>query len=203
MAVRVACDVRSDPARKVRVRARRTWLGIALACGLAACAPDADDAPGPGAATPAPDAPSTVHQPHHLILAAVRIVSFLRGEAEFDEVFVADTVALYVAPEGGGMREEVPRELLRDRAAWRVGEYGFVPPAESTILQTEVGTHYACFEQQLSSRYPHLARLPHVGARLEPPGADNCLQIWNLTLVFDPVEQPAKLVAAVYDQWEW
>jgi hypothetical protein len=149
------------------------------------------------------EAAPTVHQPQHLELAAERIVSFLRGETGFEEIHVADTVALYVAPEGGGMREAFPREQLRDRANWRVGAYGLVPPAGSTILQTEVGTHYACFEQQLSSRYPHLARLPHVGARLEPPGADNCLQIWNLTLVFDPDEQPATLVAAVYDQWEW
>ncbi len=60
-----------------------------------------------------------------------------------------------------------------------------------------------CAEYPLSSRFPELARLPHVGTKLEPGDASSCLQTWNLTLVFDPNQRPPTLVAAVYDQWEW
>jgi hypothetical protein len=54
----------------------------------------------------------------------------------------------------------------------------------------------------LSATFPDLARLPHVGATLRY-GADSCLQTWNLTLVFDARARPWKVVAAVYDQFEW
>lgn len=64
-----------------------------------------------------------------------------------------------------------------------------------------VGRHLKCREYALSSVYPELARLPHVGIMLAF-GA-GCLQAHNFTLVFDPDAQPPTLVAAVYDQWEW
>jgi hypothetical protein len=32
---------------------------------------------------------------------------------------------------------------------------------------------------------------------------DSCLQVWNVTFVFDPKARPPRLVAAVYDQFEW
>jgi hypothetical protein len=70
-------------------------------------------------------------------------------------------------------------------------------------LTTRVGRHFNCLEYPLSSRYPELARLPHVGARLEPADAGSCLQSWNLTFVYDAGPRPPVLVAVVRDQWEW
>ncbi len=146
------------------------------------------------------------HNPAALEGAARAVVAFLRGEVGFDRIRLADTVTLYVAPEGGGTRMPIAREMLRDRSNWRVrGLTGhtLIPPKNSTKLTTRVGRHLNCMEYPLSSRSPELARLPHVGTKLEPPDASSCLQSWNLTLVFDPNERPPTLVAAVYDQWEW
>ena len=86
------------------------------------------------------------------------------------------------------------REGFRHRSKWLVvaflfaacgeqeGDPGAVPstPAEAT----------------------ELARLPHVATRLQSGQTQSCLGSWNLTLVFDSMEQPRR-VAAVYDQWEW
>jgi hypothetical protein len=59
-------------------------------------------------------------------------------------------------------------------------------------------------EYDLSSLYPELATLPHVGTMLTRAKAnESCLQTWNLTLVFDSGATPPTLVAVVYDQWEW
>jgi hypothetical protein len=120
---------------------------------------------------------------------------------------VTDTVTLYVCPEGGGARTALTRPQRRNRANWKVRVLGIepslVPPQGLARLTTRVGRHFRCREYPLSSTFPELARLPHVGTRLDPGEGSNCLQTWNLTFVFDPNEKPPTLVAAVYDQWEW
>ena len=135
------------------------------------------------------------------------VVAFLRGAAPFESVRLADSVALYVSPEGGGARATFDRERLRSPASWvvRSGQqrYAFVPPAGLTKLTTRVGRHFDCLEYALSSRFPALAPLPHVGVKLEPESGGSCLQSWNVTFVFDSAARPPRLVAAVYDQWEW
>lgn len=146
--------------------------------------------------------------PAELDSAARRVIGFLRGQVPFDSIRVADTVTLYVSPEGGGARATMNRAQLRDRSAWTVrgpggGAISLAAPAGLTKLTTSVGRHVRCMEYPLSSTFPDLARLPHVGTKLEPPDASSCLQTRNLTLVFDPNRQPLTLVAAVYDQWEW
>jgi len=72
-----------------------------------------------------------------------------------------------------------------------------------TKLRTKVGRHFNCVEQSLASKFPRLALLPHVGTMLEPENAGGCLQSWNVTFVFDTSKNRPRLVAAVYDQWEW
>jgi hypothetical protein len=148
------------------------------------------------------------HRPAELDEAAKQIVAFLRGEVGFDRIRLADTVTLYVSPEGGGTRAVRTRALLRDRSNWKVrgqgkAAYSLVPPNGMSKLTTRVGRHFDCHEYPLASRFLELAQLPHVGTKLEPADASSCLQTWNLTLVFDPNERPPTLVAAVYDQWEW
>jgi hypothetical protein len=153
----------------------------------------------------------TVSLDHHrateLDEAAKEVVAFLQGEVGIDRIRLADTVVLYVSPEGGGTRAVFKREQLRHPSNWRVESgrqsYAFAPPPGMTKLTTRVGRHFNCMEYPLSSRFPELARLPHVGAKLEPERVDSCLQTWNVTLVFDAAEGPPRLVAAVYDQWEW
>jgi hypothetical protein len=140
--------------------------------------------------------------------AARQVIGFLRGETGFDRIQVADTVTLYLSPEGGGTRAKVLREALRDRANWRVrglgrAEYSLVPPSGMSKLTTRVGRHFKCLEYPLASRFAELGELPHVGTKLEPADGSSCLQTWNLTLVFDPNEQLPTLVGAAYDQWEW
>ena len=148
------------------------------------------------------------HRAEELDQAAGELVAFLRGEAALDRVRLADTVTLHIGREGGGTSAAFARERLRDRAAWRVrgqgrATYALAPPAGLTNLTTRVGRHFRCQEQPLSSTFPDLARLPHVGTKLEPPDASSCLQTWNVTFVFDPTAKPPTLVAAVYDQFEW
>jgi hypothetical protein len=141
--------------------------------------------------------------------AAVRVVQFLRGEAGFEALYLADTVVLRLAPEGGGAFIALERERLRDRATWAVPtgtgrSQSLVPPPTLTELSVRAGAHLNCLEYRLATRAPDLAGLPHVGTMLAPAGdATNCLQTWNLTLVFDPATRPPLLIAAVYDQWEW
>jgi hypothetical protein len=140
--------------------------------------------------------------------SARRVVDFLRGNGSFDqiELKLSDTVTLFVSPEGGGGRATFVRERLRQPSAWRVRSGGRVfslaPPAGMTKLTTKVGRHFNCKEQPLASKFPRLAQLPHVGAVLEPENARSCLQTWNVTFVFDTTSHP-RVVAAVYDQWEW
>jgi hypothetical protein len=155
--------------------------------------------------------PLGVHRADELVDAATAVIAFLRGQADLDGIRLADTVTLYLSPEGGGTRRAVPRELLRDRSQWTVRSrdlphargmtYSFVPSNRPAELTTRVGRHLKCFEYLLSSIYEELARLPHVGTMLAY--GTGCLQTSNLTLVFDPNGKPPTVVAAVYDQWEW
>ena len=143
-----------------------------------------------------------------LVEAATRIVRFLRGEASFDSIHLADTVSLYLGLEEGRTRRDVERALLRDRANWKVQSeslrhsYSFVPPARTAALTTRVGRHLNCLDYPLSASFPDLARLPHVGTMLSY-GTASCLQTWTLTIIFEPHVRPPRLVAAVYDQFEW
>jgi hypothetical protein len=147
--------------------------------------------------------------PNGLVLAAEKIVGFLRGQVGFENIHLADTVTLYLGAEEGRTRVRMPRDSLRDPTNWRVPSeelravYRFTPIAGLTELTTSEGHHFRCFEYPLAADFPELARLPHVGTKLEPPGATSCLQSWNLTLVFGPEAGPPRLVAAVFDQWEW
>jgi hypothetical protein len=58
-------------------------------------------------------------------------------------------------------------------------------------------------EYPLASRAPTLADLPHVGAKLDAGAGSTCLSTWNATFVFEQGVSPPRLVAVVYDQWEW
>jgi hypothetical protein len=144
-----------------------------------------------------------------LVRAAEAIVGFLRGEVGFEQIRVADTVALCLGREGGGTCTEVSRASLRTPEGWRVHSdetrmtYPFAPPPWLTQLATAVGVHFRCFEYPLADDFPALAYLPHVGTKLLPPDFSSCLQSWNLTLVFAADQDFPTLVAAVYDQWEW
>ena len=139
--------------------------------------------------------------------AAREIVAFLNGKTAFDKIPLADTVVLYLSPEGGGTRVAFAREGLRTPSRWVVRSgrqsYSFVPPATLTKLTAKSGRHFNCAEYALASRFPDLAKLPHVGVKLEPETTGSCLQTWNATFVFDTIERSPRLVAAVYDQWEW
>jgi hypothetical protein len=138
--------------------------------------------------------------------AARRAVEFLRGNAPFEQIELSDTVTLSVAPEGGGGHATFSREQLRQSSAWRVRSGGRIfsltPPSSMTKLTTKVGRHFNCSEQLLATKFPRLAELPHVGTMLEPLNRTSCLQTWNMTFVFDTSSRP-RIVAAVYDQWEW
>jgi hypothetical protein len=102
---------------------------------------------------------------------------------------------------------DLPREALRDRANWAVpthyGRQSFAPPPALTHLTVRSGVHFNCLEYPLISLAPDLARLPHVGVRLATHGDANCLQTWNLTLIFEAADGPPVLVGALYNQWEW
>ncbi|HMI45599.1 MAG TPA: hypothetical protein VK491_05480 [Gemmatimonadaceae bacterium] len=138
--------------------------------------------------------------------AARRVVEFLRGNAASDQIELSDSVTLLVAPEGGGGRATFTREQLRQSSAWQVRSGGrifsFTPPSGMTKLTTKVGRHFNCNEQSLATKFPRLAQLPHVGTVLAPTNRTSCLQTWNMTFVFDTNSRP-RIVAAVYDQWEW
>ena len=153
------------------------------------------------------DQPDTSAAARRLESAAAEVVSFLYGDADFEVLNLADTVELLVVPEGGGQRARVPRAQLRDRYEWRVGtgasQRSFVPTGVLTKMTTRAGMHMNCRAQQLASRVPALANRPHVGVRLEPPDMQSCLETWNATFVFDTGGTRPRLIAAVYDQWEW
>ena len=140
---------------------------------------------------------------------ATNIIGFLRGTVPFERIALADSVQLLLSPNGGGGRNVVSRTSLRNLSNWKIRsadnlhDYRLTPPTGMSKLTTQVGKHLNCMEQPLSSSFADLARFPHVGTRLEPPGATSCMQSWNLTLVFDSIKPKPALIAAVYDQWEW
>ena len=176
---------------------------------LASCVGDDSRASQHAASTSSATPALGVHRPDELVAASKEVVAFLQGAGQFDRIRLADTVTLYLSPEGGGTHTDVTREKLADRANWKVASqqrgiaYSFVPPDGLTKLTTRVGRHFNCLDYPLSSRFAQLARFPHVGTKLESKGASSCLHSWNLTLVFDPKKRPPTIVAAVYDQWEW
>jgi hypothetical protein len=155
--------------------------------------------------------PLGVHSPEDLVEAARTIVAFLRGDADFDRIRVADTVSLYLAPEAGGTRRDVEGATLRNRSNWNVRSpslpnapgvaYSFVPMKGAAELTIRVGRHLKCLEYPLASLHKDLAEFPHAGTMLAYD--TGCLHTENLTLVFDPNRKPPTLIAAVYDQWEW
>jgi hypothetical protein len=156
--------------------------------------------------------PLGAHSADELVDATTAVLAFLRGEAGFDRIRVADTVTLYLAPEAGGAPRTVTRAMLRNPSSWTIRgpsprsgrqgiRYSFVPSKGTAELTMRVGRHMKCREYPLSSIYEELAQLPHVGIMLAY--GTGCLQTRNFTLVFDPNEKPPTLIAAVYDQWEW
>jgi hypothetical protein len=139
-------------------------------------------------------------------IATAGIVAFLQGKSGLDSAYVADSVVLYVSEEGGGGRVARSSAELADANAWTVQSkgvtYTFLPPGTLTNLTTKSGVHFVCRATTLSSRAPKLADMAHAGALLKGEG-ENCMQTWNATFVFDTTQATPKLVAAVYDQWEW
>jgi hypothetical protein len=183
-------------------------LILALSGTLSSCASDeADPRDGSDSAPPAAGATSDPARDPELVEAAERVVRFLQGELSFSELRVADTVTLRLSPEGSGAQASLPRESLHDRANWVVpthyGHQSLVPPLALPHLTARSGVHFNCLEYQLASLAPDLARLPHVGIRLAPADNANCLQTWNVTLVFEAIDGQPVLVGALYDQWEW
>jgi hypothetical protein len=179
------------------------FLPLSLVLVVLAC--DASPEPEP-AAEPAPTPPAAAAaagKADQLVSAAERIVAFLEQEAALDTLLLADTVTLYIAPEGGGQQRALARAELVARDAWRVGERTLVPGFEGGDLITRAGVHINCREYQLATRVPELARYPHVGTRLNMADGESCLEGWNTTFVFDSASASPRLVAAVYDQWEW
>jgi hypothetical protein len=185
------------------LQSRSKWLGVAFL--LAACGGREGDT-APDTAAPPDDTQPATAADAELEAAARNVIGFLRGNTPFDSVPLADSVALYVAPEGGGGRSIYSREALRQPSSWKVTSgqrtFALAPPPGMDSLTTKAGRHFNCREYDLASRHPELARQPHVGTRLEPARPASCLQSWNLTLVFDSTAQ-RRLTAAVYDQWEW
>ncbi len=179
-----------------------------LACVLFGCSGPSPNADPAQTDTLPPAQPAVSPREDVFLAAAETVIDFLRGEAGFDALNLSDTVTFHLPREGGGGTVKVPSGDLRDRAGWRIRSdggptYVLVPPAGSSRLETRYGRHLRCFEYALEYEFPALARLPHVGTRLDPPDAASCLQSWNLTLVFQADTLPPRLAAVVYDQWEW
>jgi hypothetical protein len=149
---------------------------------------------------------ATTRQGTTLDSAALHVLAFLRGQAPFEGVALADSISLYVGREAGGTRTTFARAQLREPSAWiarsSLGPYSLVPPSTLPKVTTKVGSHFVCREYPLATFFPDLARLPHVGIQLQPENLTSCLQTWNVTFVFDSTARP-RLVAAVYDQFEW
>ncbi|MEP6858704.1 MAG: hypothetical protein ABI994_09975, partial [Gemmatimonadales bacterium] len=123
--------------------------------------------------------------------AAREIVGFLRGDIEFEKIkrLLADTVVLYLAPEGGRTAVGLIGEERREPSRWVLvsdrGTYSFVPPRRLTKLTAKEGRHFNCHEYSLESRFPELATVSHVGVKLEPDKLTSCLETWNATFIFD------------------
>jgi len=142
-----------------------------------------------------------------MTLAARALASFLAGQGAIDTTVLADSVTLYVAPDGGGQSATLPKNALLDRTGWAVrgsrGPISFTPDIGLTKVSTLVGRHFNCFPVDLVSKAPQLSALPHVGVKMEPVPASSCLNAWNLTVLFDSASRKPRVVAAFYDQWEW
>ena len=139
--------------------------------------------------------------------AATLAGRFVAGHERFDVLDLADSVDLYIAPDGGGGHARLSREQLRDPANWKVESGGktrtFVPTGLRTRIVTAPGRYMNCNPSDMATRFPKLAVLPHVGVKLEPPRTRSCLETWNATFIYDTTGGRTRLVAAVYDQWEW
>lgn len=186
---------------------RRSWSYFFLVAFLLAGCGEQEGDSAPDTATPADTAAVGAAEAPRLEVAARTVIAFLKGRVPFDSVALDDTVTLHVAPEGGGGRTVYRREELRQRSSWKVvalqRSLSVAPSARVTKLTTKAGRHLNCGrEYDLATWYAELAMQPHVGTTLVPEQMESCLQSWNLTLVFDSVRNP-RLVAAVYDQWEW
>lgn len=164
-------------------------LALLIAVGAAACA---DEKPTPEA---------------RLEQAASQAARFLAGYESFAKLDLADSVDLYIAPDGGGDRVRMARAQLADRNAWQVQgirrTQSFVPTGMRTRLVPAVGKYMNCMPSDMRTRFPQLASSPHVGVKLEPPNAKSCLEAWSLTFVYDTTGGRTRLIAAIYDQWEW
>lgn len=183
----------------------RRLLGISLMIGLmtgtAGCAgPDSDSRQGEDLPSPAG---ATAHEYAYLEDEVQHLLEFLRGNAPLRERVLADTVTLYITPEGGGERVSIAAAALASPSAWRVASHSLAPPEDYGHLSITPGLHWNCQPMSLEARYPELARFPHVGVRLAPDAAASCLQTWNLTFVFNEDAEAPRLTAVVYDQWEW
>lgn len=186
------------------LQSRRKWLVVVFL--LAACGGRGGDE-GSDTATAVDTAAFGATEAPQLEAAGRNIIGFLQGRVPFDSVALADTVTLYVAPEGGGGRAAYQRPELRQPSSWKVvalqRSFSVAPSDRLTRLATKAGRHLKCGDEiDLARWYPELAVQPHVGTTLVPEQMESCLQSWNLTLVFDSPELP-RLVAAVYDQYEW
>ena len=166
-----------------------------------------------GSSPPSPAVPGELSPERRAALerAATQVVSFLSGKAKFEELSLADTVQLLLPAEGAGKSTgksvRVARSALSAPDAWNIRagsqSFSFVPPERLTRVTTRAGTHFNCQEVPLASRAPALATRPHVGVRYEPREPTSCLETWNATFVFDTTAATPRLVAALYDQWEW
>jgi hypothetical protein len=138
--------------------------------------------------------------------AAETIASFLYADAEADAIALADSVDLFIAPEGGGAHARRSRADLLVRDNWSVGSgnavHSFVPGGKYAKMTSFVGKHVNCVPGELRAKLPELSARPHVGVLLANPG-QGCLASWNATFVFDTSRARPALIAALYDQWEW
>ena len=183
----------------------------AMVMALAACAGSDEGvrAGAPAAGTADADtadagtAGGTMHEYAYLEPHVERLLSFLVGGEAPPAGMFADSVTLLVAPEGGGATAVLTPTELADRAAWRVDDHALTPPAGYAHRQVAPGRHWNCQATDLSTLYPDLASLPHVGVRLSAEADASCMQTWNATFVFDQDAARPRLIAVVYDQWEW
>lgn len=179
-------------------------LALVVVLGTQACAgPDPEPGQRDAGAGAAGAAGGAVHEYAYLEDSVEHLLEFLRGEVALQGERVADSVTLHVAPEGGGLTSRVAASDLEDPAAWRVGPYSFAPPEGYGHRTMTPGLHQNCYPVGLETRYPELARLPHVGVRLAPDEDAACLQTWNVTFVFNEDAEDPRLIGVVYDQWEW
>jgi hypothetical protein len=179
------------------------------ACGGKEPAPKASDSA--VSAAPAVTTADTVTTPAPAAVApldsaARAVLAFLRREKAFSTIVLADSVEIYVGKDAGGTRTMYAREELQRPSMWvgrsKLGNYKFAPPSTHVVSSVKRGVHFNCTERKLAESFPQLARRPHVGVMLEPEFRENCMQTWNVTFVFDDSIKP-RLIAAVYDQFEW